>query len=94
MERLLPSCCMVYGADKENIIFVYLLGWIVFYICRTQPQTFTYLLIYLLTYLLTPCSRVLLEKLTGLQLVKKFQAFYGTRSSITAFKSARHLSLS
>jgi hypothetical protein len=33
---------------------------------------------YLLTYLLTPWSRVLLEKLTGLQLVKKFPAFYGT----------------
>ena len=31
----------------------------------------TYLLIYLLTYLLTPWCRVLLEKLTGLQLVKK-----------------------
>ena len=30
----------------------------------------------LLTYLLTPWSRVLLEKLTGLQLVKKFPAFY------------------
>jgi len=29
-------------------------------------------------YLLTPWSRVLLEKLTGLQLVKKFPAFYGT----------------
>jgi hypothetical protein len=28
-----------------------------------------------LTYLLTPWSRVLLEKLTGLQLVKKFPAF-------------------
>jgi hypothetical protein len=28
--------------------------------------------LYLLTYLLTPWSRVLLEKLTGLQLVKKF----------------------
>jgi hypothetical protein len=27
-------------------------------------------------YLLTPWSRVLLEKLTGLQLVKKFSAFY------------------
>jgi hypothetical protein len=27
---------------------------------------------------LTPRSRVLLEKLTGLQLVKKFSAFYGT----------------
>ena len=33
---------------------------------------------YLLTYLLTPWSRVLLEKLTGSQLVKKFTAFYGT----------------
>jgi len=32
----------------------------------------------LLTYLLTPWCRVLLEKLTGLQLVKKFPAFHGT----------------
>ena len=39
-------------------------------------------------------SRILLEKLTGFQLVKKFPAFYGTRRSITAFTSARHLSLS
>jgi hypothetical protein len=38
---------------------------------------FTYLLTYLFTYLLTPWSRVLLEKLTGSQLVKKFPAFYG-----------------
>ena len=30
----------------------------------------------LLTYLLTPWCRVLLEKLTGLQLVKKFPAFH------------------
>jgi hypothetical protein len=43
---------------------------------------------------LTPWSRVLLEKLTGLQLVKKFPAFYGTRMLITAFISARHLSIS
>jgi hypothetical protein len=49
---------------------------------------------YLLTYLLTPWSRVLLEKLTGLQLVKKFPAFYGTRMFITALTSARYLSLS
>ena len=47
-----------------------------------------------LTYLLTPCSRVLLEKLTGSQLVKKFPAFYGMRRFITEFTSARHLSLS
>ena len=53
-----------------------------------------YLLIYLLTYLLTPWYRFLLEKLTGLQLVKKFSAFHGTRRSITALTSVRHLSLS
>jgi len=31
---------------------------------------------YLLTYSLTPCSTVLLEKLTGSQLIKKFPAIY------------------
>ena len=49
---------------------------------------------YLLTYLLTPWSRVLLEKLASLQLVKKLPAFYGTRRFLTALTSARHLSLS
>jgi hypothetical protein len=48
---------------------------------------------YLFTYLLTPWSKVLV-KLTGLWLVKKFPAFYGTRKFITAFTSARYLSLS
>ena len=47
-----------------------------------------------LTYLLTPWSRVLLEKLASLQLVKKFPVFYGTRRFLTALTSARHLSLS
>ena len=42
-----------------------------------------------LTYLLTPWCRVLLEKLTGLQLVKKFPAFHGTRRFITALTSVR-----
>jgi hypothetical protein len=46
-----------------------------------------------LTYLLASWIRVLLEKLTGLQLVKKFPAFYGTRRFITALTSARRLSL-
>ena len=54
----------------------------------------TWLLGYLLTYLLTPWCRVLLEKLTGLQLVKKSPTFYGTRRFITALTSVRHLSLS
>jgi hypothetical protein len=48
---------------------------------------------YLPTYLLAPWIRVLLEKLTSSQLVKKFTAFYGTRRFITAFTSARQLSL-
>jgi hypothetical protein len=46
------------------------------------------------THFLTPWSTVLLEKLTGSQLVKKIPTFYGTRRFITAFTSARHLSLS
>jgi hypothetical protein len=49
---------------------------------------------YLPTYLLTPWSRVLLEKQTGSQLVNKFPSFYGTQRFITAVTSARHLSLS
>ena len=49
---------------------------------------------YLLTYLLTSWSRVLLEKLTGSQPVKKFPAFYGTRTFITAFTRSRRQSLS
>jgi len=44
--------------------------------------------------LLTPWCRVLLEKLTGLQLVKKFPAFHGIRRFITALTSVRQLSLS
>ena len=48
----------------------------------------------MLAYLLTPFSRVLLEKLTGSQLVEKFTASYGTRRFITAIISARQLSLS
>ena len=38
-------------------------------------------------HLLTPWCRVLLGKLTGLQLVKKFPAFHGTRRFITALTS-------
>ena len=44
-------------------------------------------------YLLIPRCRVLLEKLTGLQLVKKFPAFHGTPRFITALTCVRHPSL-
>jgi len=55
---------------------------------ETSPK---YIIYY--PYFLTPWSRVLIEKLTGFQLVKKFPAFYGTRRFITAFTSDRHLSI-
>ena len=47
-----------------------------------------------LTKTLTPCSRGIPEKLTGLQLLKKFPAFYGNRRYITALTRARHRGLS
>ena len=43
---------------------------------------FTYLLTCLLTYLLTPWSGVLLQKLTGSQLVKKFSHFIEPEGSL------------
>ena len=62
-----------------------------------HTYSFTYhrysILTYLLTYLLTPWYRVLLEKLTASQLIKKFPAFHGTRRFITALRSVRQLSL-
>ena len=67
--------------DFERNIFLYLLYYNMF------PST-------QLTYLLTPWCRDLLEKLTGLQLVKKFPAFHGTRMFITVLTSIRHPSLS
>jgi hypothetical protein len=45
-------------------------------------------------YVFNPRSRVLPEKLTGLQLVRKYPAFYETRWFITAFTKTRHLSIS
>ena len=61
--------------------------------CRENKKK-NILLTYLLTYLLTPWCGILLEKLTGLQLVKKFPAFHGTRRFITALTSVLHPSLS
>jgi len=62
---------------------------------KRTPVCSQYFLIMLkYTYLLTPWCRVLLEKRTGLQLVKKFPAFHRTRRFITALTSVRHLSLS
>ena len=70
-----------------------------FVISIVDPQTGSKILwnvgkILLDSYLLTPWCRVLLEQLTGLQLVKKFPAYHRTRRFITALTNFRHLSLS
>ena len=87
-----------------SYLLIYLLAYLLILLIYLLTY-FTYLLAYLLTYLLyllihshthslSLWSTVLLEKLIGSQLVKKFPAFYGTRRFITAFTNARHLSLS
>jgi hypothetical protein len=87
MERrrreALNTFCIIYPITTvEWVLFIYLF-----------THSLTHSLTNLLTYLLTPWGRVLLEKLTGSQLVKKFPAFYGNLRFITAFTSVRHLSL-
>jgi hypothetical protein len=53
------------------------------YVSSSLPTSGTYLL----------HGAVLLEKLTGSQLVKKFPTFYGTQRFITTFTKAHHLNL-
>ena len=89
------SFCWIVGhclvVDQERYIVRYWAKVIALLNIWTQ----CYLLIYSITYLLTySWSRVLIVKLTGFQLVKKFPAFYGTQRFITAFTRARQLSLS
>ena len=73
-----------------DIVSVWILHSVLEFVMRRSLK----LLKVILTYLLTSWSRVLLLKLTGTQLVKKFPEFYGTRRFTTAFTSAFHLSLS
>ena len=64
------------------------------FVTRTTQSLFNLPFCQYHAYLLTPWSRVLLEKLTGFQLDKKFLTFYGARRFIIVLTSARHLSLS
>ena len=80
------------SAFKGSVLFKYIL----IYLSSFKASTYllTYLLTYLFTYLLTPWCRVLLEKLTGLQLVKNFPAFHGNRRFINALTSVHQPPLS
>ena len=56
--------------------------------------SFLPLYLHRMTYLLTPWSRVLLEKLTGSAASQEIPCIFGTRRFLTILTSARHLSLS
>ena len=68
--------------------------------CCTVAILLCYVLLLLLCicvyipYLLTPWSRVLLEKLTGSAASQEIPRIFGTRRFLTVLTSARHLSLS
>jgi hypothetical protein len=82
-------CCILFRPGQKTHKFWHKME------CKISFTAFlTWIWSYLLHYSLAPCSRVLREKLNGSQLVKNFPAFYGTRRFVTAFKSARHLSIS
>jgi hypothetical protein len=65
-------------------------------LCRCVPLTILRFLLMDVTSKKsrTPWSRVLVLQVTGLEIVKKVSAFYGTWTVITAFTRARHLSQS
>jgi hypothetical protein len=81
-QRFLKLLWLTYNGEVESLLLV----------INSESNACSYQ-IWSVTYLLIPWSRVLLEKLTGSQLVKKFPAFCGTQKFITAFTRARHLSL-
>jgi hypothetical protein len=57
-------------------------------------DTHKYLHTFILTHILTPWSRVLLEKLAGSQILKKFPVFCGSESSLPHPQEFAGLSLS
>ena len=75
------KCIQHYYMEDETNLKVLVGGGCVQY-AREMKKIYTNL--YLHTYLLTPWCRFFLEKLTGLQLAKKFPAFYRTLRFITA----------
>ena len=63
-------------------------------IYRKLPVEISTSPLHLLTYLLTPWSRVLLQKLTGSAASQEIPRIFGNRRFLTLLTSARHLSLS
>ena len=83
---LLVTWNVLYTAFVTFVFVCFVSIRVCIYVCM-NVRTYVRICV-LVYYLLTPWCRVLLEKLTGLQLVKKFPTFHGTRRFITALTSA------
>jgi len=81
-EKMLIECQKPWQRTVRSIIMINS-KWSVHYLQLPQVSC-----------LLTAWSKVLLEKLTSFQVIKKSPSFYGTWTFITTFTSAYHLSLS
>ena len=77
---------MYLNQTKSAVTFRDVLYYSVLLINNYSNDISSHLFQHLLTYLLTPWSRALLEKLNGSQLFKKFLAFYGTLRFITTLQ--------
>ena len=84
-RKYLTLNLLIYSTYILTYLLTYLLSYIFTYL-------HTYLFTYLHNYLLI--RRVVLEKLTGSWLAKKFPVFYGNQRFITTFTNVRHISLS
>ena len=93
-RNILKSISFILFTRSFNM-FLDFVGWVVHLFLKLEFRlVLRFAVEYSVIYLLIPWCIVLLEKLTGLQLVQKFPAFYETRRFITALTSVRHLSLS
>ena len=103
-HQTLTSLCAV-RLTLQSVTFLQYVKYVSvsFYNVTEQQQPYRFTLTYnrlhksVHLFLLTPYllhGAVLLETLTGLQLLKKFPAFCGTRRSITALTSVLNMSLS
>ena len=93
MGITVPEKC--WANDKFNKLFcsIYLVSLLIS--SKMHGQTHIKFIWHVgLTYLLTPWSRVLLEKLTGSAASQEIPRIFGIRKFITVPTSARHLSLS
>ena len=85
LEKLLE----MFGCSSVSLNTTHVLSWSVQYCGQWSQCTLS-----VQVYLLTPWSRVLLEKLTGSAASQEILRIFRTRRFITVLTSARHLSLS